>query len=188
MSWLKNNSYAVAKMLVYQFGIAILGIILTVAASKNGKLTLMVSIYAVLFYLILLYTMSWDDGAKEAIRWEAGYSQKDRLAGLKLAGVANLPNFVIALLLLIGYLFGALITQAGWAQTMFVIVHGVAAVWESMYLGIVNAIVPTGDSTSYLYIIAYVLTPLPGMIAAGLGYFLGSHDIRLFGWLFGKKK
>lgn len=188
MTWLKNNSYTVARMLVYQFGIAILGIILSVATSTRLNLMLMVSIYAVLFYVILLYMAMWEEGAKEGIRGSAGIAPLDRLAGFKLALVANIPNFLIALLLLIGYLFGAVWAEAAWAQTMFVVTHGVGAVWESMYLGIINNLIPAGNSTSYLYIIAYALTPLPAIAASSLGYLLGSYNKRIFGKLTEKKK
>lgn len=188
MTWLKNNSYTVARMLIYQFGIAILGIILSVATATRLYLMLMVSIYAVLFYVILLYMMTWEDGAKEGIRDEAGITRVDRLLGLKLSLVANIPNFLITLLLLVGHLFGAVLTEATWAQTTFVVAHGAGAVWESMYLGIINTLIPVGNSTSYLYIIAYALTPLPSIGACTLGYLLGSYNKRIFGRLTEKKK
>ena len=68
MTWFKNNSYAIVKMLIYQFGVAILGMILTVATLDKKGLGLMVSIYTLVFYLILLYMMTWEIGAKERIR------------------------------------------------------------------------------------------------------------------------
>ncbi len=188
MTWLKNNSYTVVRMLIYQFGIAILGIILSVATATRQQLMLMVSIYALLFYVILLYMATWEDGAKEGIRHDAGIARVDRLMGLKLSLVANIPNYVIALLLLIGHLFGAVWTEAAWAQTIFIVAHAIGAVWESMYLGIINTLIPAGNSMSYLYIIAYALTPLPSIAACTLGYFLGSHNKRIFGNLTVKKK
>lgn len=189
MTWLKNNSYAIVRLLLYQFGIAILGIILITATSSRGQLACMVSAYAVIFYLILLYMVTWEDGAKDRIRADSRGTRVDLLMGLKLALCANIPNFLLTLLMLVGYLFGSLICEAGWAQTLFVIAHTVGVLWEAMYTGIVNTLIdPAVSSLSPLYLLAYAILPVFSLAACTLGYALGARDKRIFFFIKGKKK
>lgn len=191
MTWFKSNSYTIVKMIINQFGIAIMSIIFIGGAlGSNRNLGLLGSVFCTIFYLSLLYTMCWDEGAKDGIRADAMHAKKDSLAGLKLSLFANIPNALIALLLLIGFLFGSVITEAAWAQTMYTVVHGIAVIWESMYLGIVNFLLPpleTAASSGY-YLVAYTLTILPALFASFLGYFLGLRNKRIFGSLFAPKK
>lgn len=191
MSWFKSNSYTIVKMIINQFGIAIMSIIFIGGAlGGDSRLGLLGSVFCSLFYLILIYTMCWDEGAKEGIRADAMHQPKDFLGGLRLALFANIPNAVLALLLLVGYLFGGVLTETAWAQGLYMIVHGIAFVWESMYLGFVNFFLPPLEtaSTSAYYLIAYTLTMLPSLFAAWLGYFLGLKNRRMFGSLFAPKK
>lgn len=189
MTWLKNNSYAITRLVLYQFGIAILGIILITATATRGKLACMVSLYAVIFYLILLYMVSWEDGAKDRLRAETHHTRLDKTQGLKLALCANVPNYLLASLMLVGYLFGALFCEAAWAQTTFVISHTIAVVWEAMYTGIVNTLIdPAVSALSPLYLVAYWILPLFSIATCTLGYILGAHEKRIFFFVKGKKK
>ncbi len=191
MSWFKSNSYTIVKMIINQFGIAIMSIIFIGGAlGGSQKLGLFGSVFCSLFYLSLLYTMCWDEGAKEGIRADAMHRRKDSLCGLKLALFANIPNAFLALLLLIGFLFGGVIAEAAWAQGLYAIAHGIAVIWESMYLGFVNFFLPPAETvaTSGYYLLAYTLTMLPSLFAAWLGYFLGLKNKRMFGSLFAPKK
>ena len=190
MTWLKNNSYAITRLILYQFGIAILGIILITATSSRGGLAAMVSSYAVIFYLILLYMATWEDGAKHRIHAETKHLPVDSMMGLKLSLCANVPNFILAFLMLVGYLFGAVFCEAAWAQTTFVVSHTIAVLWEAMYTGIVNTLIdPEGVSyLSHYYLIAYAILPVFSLGASTLGYFLGAHDKRIFFFIKGKKK
>ncbi|MBQ8858465.1 MAG: hypothetical protein IJ012_01580 [Clostridia bacterium] len=189
MTWFKNNSYAIVKMMIYQFGVAILGIILTFATIEKDNLMLMVSIYTVAFYILLLYTMTWEIGAKERIRADAGLVRFDRFDGLKLSLCANIPNFLILLLYFIGFLFGVVLAEHGWAQGMVAVMHTVGIVWESMYTGIIRCLIPdTASALSGWYVLAYALTPLPALLTSCFGYLMGSHNKRIFGKLTEKKK
>ena len=112
MNFLKKNSYSIVRMVLDQFGIMIFAIILTAAASSQNEtartgLMLAVSIYSTLFYMALLYILTWECGAKDRIRVDGGRERRDLLAGLKMSLLANIPNFLIVLLLVIGFLFGA---------------------------------------------------------------------------------
>ena len=189
MTFFKENSYNIVKMMLYQFGMMIFGLIVTMAASKSGMLQLTVSIYATLMYVALLYMMTWDCGAKDHIRVNGGYIRADRLSGLKMSLMANIPNFIILFFLLLGYLFGVALSEQAWAQGMFIIAHGAGVVFQAMYTGIVNTLVPpSGSALSGMYLVAYLLTPLPSIAASCFGYEMGWRERRLFGFLSGKNK
>jgi hypothetical protein len=190
MNWFKTNSYTITKMLLNQFGIMLLGIILVnILTAKIPALMIVASLYASLFFMYLLYVMTWEQGAKDRIRADAGYMKLDRLCGLKISLFANIPNFLIALLLLIGFLFGALLAEHAWAQGLFGITHAVAICWESMYTGFINAVLDPAatSSMSVGYVIAYALASLPPLFASALGYIMGSNNKRFFGFFSAKK-
>ena len=187
MTWFKTNSYTITKMLLNQFGVMLLSIILVnILGAKHPTLMVLASIYASVFYMALLYIMTWEQGAKDRIRADGGYIRLDRMMGLKLSLFANIPNFLIALLLLIGFLFS---TQV-WAQGMFGITHVVAICWESMYTGFINSVLDPAatSSMSVGYVIAYALAPLPALAASTIGYIFGTHNLRIFGAFSAKKK
>lgn len=191
MTWLKTNSYTITKMILNQFGIMLLGIILVnILTYKMPALMIVASLYASLFFMYLLYVMTWEQGAKDRIRADAGHARLDRLCGLKLSLFANIPNFLIALLLLIGFLFGAKLSQQPWAQGMFGVTHAVAICWESMYTGFINAALDPAatSSMSVGYVIAYALAPLPPLAASTFGYIMGSSNKRIFGFLAAKNE
>ncbi len=191
MSWFKTNSYSVTKMILNQFGIAVMSLLLITVTVEHNELMLIASFYSAIFYVVLLYMMTWELGAKDRIRADARLSGFDSWHGVKLSLVANIPNFLIALFMLIGFLFGNCITEEAWAQGMYGITHTIAVLWESMYTGFINTFLDpeTVSSLSPLYFLAYCLTPLPAILASGFGYLMGGHNRRIFGSLFsGKRK
>lgn len=190
MTWFKNNSYTIVKMIIQQFGIAVMSIIFIGGAlGADTRLGLFGSVFCSLFYLALLYTMCWDEGAKAGIRADAMHTKKDSLFGLKLSLFANIPNAVLALLMLVGFLFGQVFFEAAWAQGLYTVVHLIAFIWESMYLGFINFFLPAAETaaTSGYYLVAYTLMILPSLFASWLGYFLGLRNKRMFGSLFAPK-
>ena len=189
MTFFKDNSYNIVKMFLYQFGMTFFGMITSMAAQNNSGLFLTVSIYASVFYLGLLYVMTWELGAKERIRVDAGHATADRLAGLKMSLFAAIPNFIVFLLIAVGFVFGVAVMQAGWAQSMFIVGHAIGIIIQAMYNGIVNALIPAGgNALSSAYLITYAITPLPAIIFSTFGYLMGWNNRRLFGFLQKKKK
>ncbi len=190
MTWFKTNSYSIVKMILNQFGVAVMSLMLITITQTRAELMLLACLYAAIFYVILLYMMTWELGAKDRIRADARIVPFDAWHGVKLSLAANIPNFLIAVFLGIGYLFGVMLVEEGWAQAMFGIAHTVGVVWEAMFTGLINTFIDpaTVSSLSPLYILAYCLTPLPAVAASVLGYAMGSHNRRIFGALFGSKR
>ncbi len=190
MTWFKTNSYSIVKMILNQFGVAVMSLMLITITQTRKELMLIAALYATIFYVILLYMMTWELGAKDRIRADARIIRFDAFHGVKLALVANIPNFLIALFMGIGYFFGVLLASEGWAQGMFGIAHTVGVVWEAMYTGLINSVIDPAvvSSLSPLYILAYCIVPLPAIAASALGYALGSHNRHIFGSLFSSKR
>ena len=102
MRFLKENSYNVIKFYINQLGISIFSLLLysSVATMKNEeislRLTIAISVFAILFYFVLIYTASWDMGASDIIRIEAGRMQKQKFKGALIAFFANIANLILA--------------------------------------------------------------------------------------------
>ena len=73
-SFFNKYSYSIIMMMVNQFVISIFGAGLAMATmtTDNDTLTAVVSVFAILFYLFLLYNMTWEIGAKDRISVDSG--------------------------------------------------------------------------------------------------------------------
>ena len=136
----------------------------------------MTSLFATFFYLFLLYSAAWEEGGKERIRIDGGRADMKPLRGLWVALIANIPNFILAVIILIGTLFGSLSGPFGWtwAGNLAGTAKVIANFWEGMYIGLVRTYSPYNP-------IAYVLIPLPAVAVSAAAYYLGVNNRRLLG-------
>lgn len=179
-------SYSIVKMFVNQFAISIFGTMLAMAtsAAQNDVLTLVVSIFAIVFYLFLIYTMVWEIGAKDKISVDVGKKQYRPMTGLYMALFANIPNFIFALLYSIGYPF---MGTHVWAGNMNFVVRLLTVIFEGMYLG-VAMVLPFGAEIKLNTLWwTYYLMIVPALVTSFLAYYLGHKDFR-FTALFMPKK
>lgn len=178
--FIKRNSDVIVKMLVHQFGLTVFGFLLYSAAKVSGNSALVIGfgVFSAVFYLFLLYVLSWENGAKDKIRIDAGRQKYDRLKGAKANLAANIPNLVFAVLAIVGYLFinknvlsaeGNFISPA-WAVNLYAVAQVVGVYLNSMYIGIGDYI---GISTQpyYLFIVC-----IPSVLVCGIGYYLGTKE------------
>ena len=181
MNFFKTNLHLISRLFVNQLGMTMFGIVLMMASSKNTILSLCFSVFATLFYLYLIYTVMWEEGAKDAIRIEQGRKEKSRAYPWKLSFWASVPNFFIALLMIIGFLFGYLFTSADAARTLYVIMRLVGGLFEGMYAGIFSFIVTWLPDTDIVYalsgVVFYTLSSLPMMGVSALAYSLGLRNV-----------
>ena len=72
--FLHNYSYSAVRMFVNQFVMSLFGSMLSMAttAANNNTLAMILSILAVLLYFFLLYTLTWEIGAKDRISVDIG--------------------------------------------------------------------------------------------------------------------
>lgn len=181
MAYVRENFHFITKMWLNQFGGAFLGLMvsLAVSSSENNTLVLLSAIFSALFYVYLQYTVMWDLGARDIIRVQGNRAEYHPLTGLKMSLVANIPNIILALLIVIGYIFGSQEGSFGydWAGTLYVVSKGIAVVWEAMYNGFVQLYSPHNP-------IIFVFMIVPALAAATAGYYLGTKNFRVLG-LFG---
>ena len=173
MAYLKENYYYIVKMLLNQFGATFLGLMMSLVTSRgmgeaNPVLVLGGSLLAIILYVYLQYTVMWDLGARDIIRVEGKRAEYKPFIGLKMTALANIPNAVIALGVVIGSVFGSEngLAQLEWAGSIGVVCRAIGIFWEAMFNGFVMLFAPHNP-------IIWVLMLIPPLFAGGMGYFAG---------------
>ncbi len=176
-----NYSYSIIKMFVNQFAISIFGSMLAMAtgAAGNDTLTLIVGCFAILFYLFLIYTMTWEIGAKDKISVDVGKKAKHSMTGLWMSLVANIPNFIIAIIYIIAY---PSMATAKWAGTMAAFSRIASVIIQGMYLGVTSTVEVAGVALNRLWW-TYLLITVPSIITATVAYILGHRNFRFFAFI-----
>ena len=170
-----DNRQTIVRLILNQFGAAVMGLLVTAAAASNEKLMLGASVFSTIFYLVLLYCVIWERGGKERIRIDGGRAAWKPLYGLYMSLLANIPNFVLAVLIFIGKIFGSIDGPFGyeWAGNLYAIVNVVTRLWNAMYLGLIQTYSPNNPVIHFLDI-------LPALFVCTLGYYLGLKNKRIF--------
>lgn len=186
MRYLRENSRVISRLLINQVGMTIFGLILTMAvmmaAKNNGTVVMLVSVFSVIFYLCLIYNVMWEEGARNIIRIKAGRMEKSAAFPFKAALWASVPNLVLAGLMaisgLLAYTFGISFFE-GVQDALHIIVGAI----QAMYLGLFNQILLLFPSAfkDLVATVLYILSPLPMILVAAGGYFLGTRNIYLLG-------
>ncbi len=174
----KNHSYDIIKMLLNQVAIAMFGFSLVLAAMKidNDALRNITSILSVVFYLFLLYIMSWDIGFRDKVSVEQGKKANCSLRGALISLCANSINFLLAIFVMLRDFLpevSIIDTIGGICQALCVFGHG-------MYVGLL--VNPVGGAPLNTYWFIYFLTPLPAILVCGISYYLGLHDVKYTGF------
>ncbi|MBQ2766536.1 MAG: hypothetical protein IJF49_00470 [Clostridia bacterium] len=177
----RGYSYNIVKMFINQFAIAIFGLTLAIATGKteNPTLQLICSAFSVLFYLFLIYTMTWEVGASDKIRVDAGRAKATPWRGLIMSLWANIPNFILALLIIV---FTPVAVSHQWAGNTVAVAKFIALFIEGMYTGLITVEV-AGNPLNY-YSWTYLLITLPALLTSALSYWAGMHNFRVMS-LFG---
>ncbi len=175
-SFWKERSYDVVKMFLNQFATAIFGFVLALAAgkAKNPTLRNITSGFAVLFYLFLLYTMTWEIGFRDKIPVEKGRKPYRPLTGFFLSLAANLPNFILAFFIMLASVFDvSVFSKIGG------VCASIAVVIEGMYTGLLANRV--GDVALNSYWWMFFLITIPSMAVCTAAYLLGVRDKKFTG-------
>ena len=169
----KARSYDMVKMFLNQFATAIFGVVLAIAAgtAQNVVLRNVTSAFAILFYLFLLYTMTWEIGFKDKTGVDLGKKKRAPLTGLWISLCANIPNLLFAILITLAMLFDVpfLSSLGGFASAA-------ALFLEGMYTGLLANSLWGDPLNSYWWI--YFLITVPSMITCAISYYLGLRDIK----------
>ncbi len=176
MSFLKKYSYNIFKLLINQIAISIFGNVLAIACgmAKYDTLKLVTSVFAILFYMFLNYSSLWELGYRELPGIEAGRHPRRPLAGLYMALVAAVPNFLLAVFVMLGMLLRDIkfFSTLGGVSSMI-------SLWvEGMYTGVLSFIRIAGHPANS-YWPSYFIIIIPGLLVGWLGYYFGIRGIHL---------
>ena len=171
--------YSAIKMFVTQFAIGLFGAMLTSSVLEENVLAIIVGIFAVAFYLFLIYTNVWEIGAKDKISIDCGKIKRRPLTGVLVALIANIPGFIFAVV----YTVVHFVDPANGALAAFL--RMIAFFINGMYYGLLAAIT-LGTRTVELngqlteqgiqlfeYWWAYFIILIPAIAVAGISYYLG---------------
>ena len=175
----KENAGIIGKMIVNQIGMTIFGLLLSLATGFNSTLLLLSSLFAIGFYMCLLYMMSWDYGARDKIRVDGGRMTYFPYKGVLLSLYANVLNILLALCAIVGYYNTSSFEEGipAWAANLWFISNSAARFLQAMYLGFLKIVFPDDNPFGLLLIV------VPALFFCGLGYFLGLKNRRLFGFI-----
>ncbi len=169
-----ENSKIIGKLILNQFGATFFGLMLLLSAhsvtSQKEWLMPLASFLSVLFYLYLIYNVLWERGGRDRIKIDGGRAVRKPLTGLWISLIANIPNFIFALLVLVSTPFAK---SYEWAGTMNVIGRALCLLWEGMYQGIVVHFSPKNP-------IIFLLMILPAIFVCTFSYLIGLSNRRLF--------
>ncbi len=177
LQFLKDNSYHVVKCLLNQIAIMMLGLMLSFATWQNETMLLLGSLFSTIFYLFLTYYMFWEIGGKDRIRVDNGTQKKTLWKGLAVSMIANIPNLILAILILATHHAAETSVTAG---NIYFVCSTLARGLESMYLGLIQLYSPYNP-------IAFLLIVFPAPIVAEIAYLFGHNNFRIAG-LFGIKQ
>lgn len=175
-AFFRKYSYDAVKMYLNQFGTAIFGFVLAMAAgrAKNIPLRNVTSVFAILFYLFLLYTMTWEMGFREKTAVEKGQEPFRPLTGLLVSLCANGINFLLAVFITLG-----LLTSVPALSSIGGVSSFIALLSEGMFTGLLANSV-NGRTLNAIWWI-YFLLPVPSMITCTIAYICGVKDKKLTG-------
>ena len=145
MKFFKDNSYDIVRLLINQIGITIFSLVLftALAAIENTEtysaVLIAASIFATGFYLVLIYTVGWECGAKDKIRVDGGRLSPMPAKGALMALIANLPNFIFTVLGIITMLIYIMGGGEGF-YSAFAVFNLIFRFIEAMYLGVIQAV------------------------------------------------
>ena len=169
---------------VNQIAIALFGIGLSVALGRaeNRTLQVVASVFAVLFYLFLIYARMWEVGAKDGISAEARKTGRGLWRGFVIGLCGNVVNILLALLMLPGMFAESGTALAGMCGAMQVI----SLFLQGMYIGILAT--PLNGLALNAYVWPYFVIILPSVLVAGVAYIIGSYNLHATNILIPKNK
>lgn len=161
------------KMFLNQFASAVFGFTLVLAAGKaqNPTLRNVTSVCAIIFYLFLLYTMTWEIGYRDKVSVETGRKKGSAFTGALISLCANSINFILAIFIMLANLLpeSAISNIGGVCASIAVLIEG-------MYTGLLANHVAGAALNSYWFV--YFLLPIPAILVCGISYNLGLHDVK----------
>ena len=170
--FLKKHSYNMMKMFLNQFAVAIFGLVLALATgmAENNTLQIVSSVASIVFYMFLLYAMTFEIGMKDKTSVDYGRTANKPLTGLYISLCANSINFLLAILITLGYLSSSpFLSNLGGGAAV------AALLLEGMYTGVLAINVGGVPLNSLVWPFFAII--VPALLISMIGYYFG-----LKGW------
>lgn len=164
----EKHSYNAVRLFLNQVVIGIMfGFSLSLVAGKMGNdaLRIGVSIFSVLFYLFLEFTVAYKLGTEDRVSVDLGKKKANYLLPVWLWLLANLVNLILAIFVLLGNLLPDSLGNAGG------VCASIALVVEGMYTGLMALNV--GGQALNSYPVMYFVITLPALVVIWLSYVAG---------------
>lgn len=170
MSYFKSNFYDAVKLFLAQFAMAVYGLVTSMATINSPVLMLGSSILGVVLYIFIIYDFIWEIGGRDKIRQDVAHAKINYAKPFWIALLANVPNFVFSILVIIGHFVGE--------NTLFTISNAALRMLQAMYLGIFKTIELNGlDLNQNPF--TYTITPFISVFVTFIMYVLGTKNIAL---------
>lgn len=183
INFLKGYSYDIFKMFVNQLGMTMFGLVLSMATSQNKNLFIISSVFSIVFYMVLLYTMTWDIGYAEKIRIEGRRMKYHPEKGFVLSLCANALNLILGIIITVSYYSATAysVIEGSMAKNptapisvvnIYGVSRSVATLLEGMYGGIINCLF---INQPWIFIVIV----LPAVLTCGIAYIMGVRGKRI---------
>ena len=185
LTFLKERSYDIVKMFIYQIALSLFGMSLALATGSRSAsadpasyqpsvLQIATGIFSIAFYLFLVCYFMWELGAKDASRIERGEKSYTRLTGLYMALAASTVNALVAVCITLGNF----LSNVSFFSTLGGGAAVVGLLTQGMYMSILSIRVGENPLNSMWFV--WFLTMIPMIVSASLAYYAGTRDFHLF--------
>ncbi len=177
VSFYKKHSSHISRQVVNQLALIIFSLVIMFTVNVmpedlQNSMAVVASAFSIAFYLYLIFYAMRDTGNKDSVRIETGRLAYDPLFGLKVGFAASVPNYVFALLMLIGLLFSGDLFAVGITVSNYVLMP--------MYSGVLTAILRAIPELSRPIVatVAFFIVPALAPLASCIGYIYGCRHPR----------
>jgi hypothetical protein len=163
--------YSCLRMFIFQFAISIFGFSMAVAFGDAPKpAQYAVSFFAIAFYLVLIYSVPWNHGAKDRLSYDYGRVPKNNLRGFYMSLISNSINIILASVAAITFIANAKHIAS---------VCMIASLWlQGMYAGIMS--IRIGDVVLNDIWWMYLVIIIPAIVTSTVAYIAGFNNFRVF--------
>ena len=172
-NFFEKYGYDAVKLLVDQVALALFGFALATATGmvEDKWVQWAAGVFAVGFYLVLVYIMIWPIGARDRISADYGKIPKRPWLGACIGLVASIPNIILFIFIALGSFVEAFKGIGGVCKV-------IALLLEGMYTGLLT--IRIGEAPLNTMWWAYFVTILPLIITTFLAYLAGYNNFRIF--------
>lgn len=168
--FLRKYSYDSVKILVDQVALALFGLAMATATGKTKWLQWTTGVFSVLFYLVLVYIMVWQIGAKDRISADYGRIARRPWLGACIGTLASIPNIILFVFISLGRFIPALSSIGDVCKVT-------ALLFEGMYTGLLT--IRIGDAPLNTQWWAYFVIILPLIFTTFISYLAGFNNFRI---------